>query len=226
MLIEKSTVGSWVAINPSNAKVMDVYGIDFCCGGNISLDEAAKAKNINVSELLKLLNSGKPQANQDNPNEMCLDKLVDFLVEEFHMEMRRDIPTIIHYLDKVVVAHSVNHPELAEIELLVKEGMNELLFHIQKEETILFPLIKKAVLDSTEKFVLQPISVMEHEHESEGKRMKRISTLTNQYQAPSDACNTFKTLYSMLAEFESRLHLHIHIENNILFPKVKKLFNS
>lgn len=226
MLTEKSTVGSWVATNPSNAKVMDVYGIDFCCGGNISLDEAAKAKNVNISELLSLLNSGKPQASKDNPNEMLLDALVDFIVEEFHMEMRRNIPTIITYLDKVVAAHGVNHFELIEIEQLVKEGMNDLLFHIQKEEAILFPLIKKAAIDPSENFVLQPISVMEREHESEGNRMKRISSLTNQYQAPSDACNTYKALYSMLAEFESRLHLHIHIENNILFPKVKNLFNS
>lgn len=222
MLNIHSTVGEWVAANLSNAAVMDVYGIDFCCGGQVSLADAAKTKGIDVKEIFSLLNTHLNHSAQSDPNQMPIDILVDYIVAEFHAELRENTPVIISYLDKVVNAHSTFHPELKELRELVRISLEDLALHMQKEEKILFPLAK----EGKDAFILQPILVMEKEHVAEGERLHRITALSNNFVPPPDACSSYKYLYQLLSDFQKRLHLHIHIENNILFPKIKALFTS
>lgn len=147
--------------------------------------------------------------------------------------METKIQEITPFLHKVVRVHGNLHPELIEIEQLFKESAGELTAHMKKEELILFPYIRKMVeaqrsgtqVQAPFGTVHNPIRMMMHEHDSEGERFRKIAALSNNYTPPADACNTYKVTYSLLKEFEEDLHLHIHLENNILFPKSIELEN-
>jgi regulator of cell morphogenesis and NO signaling len=132
------------------------------------------------------------------------------------------------FLQKIVSVHGERHPELAEVAQLFNETSGELTVHMKKEEFVLFPFVRKMVkkkaageLLSASPFgtVQDPIAMMHHEHAAEGERFEKIASLTNNYTPPADACSTYKVSFAMLKEFEEDLHTHIHLENNILFPK-------
>ena len=157
-----------------------------------------------------------------------LDFLADYIIHTHHEYVKKAIAQILPLAQKVAEVHGSHHAEVIRINGLFQELAEELLAHMQKEEHILFPFIKKLVgLHSSEKAneivhrgsVASPISVMEHEHEHAGLILKEMIQLSNGYLVPEDACNTFRVLYGKLKEFEDDLHRHIHLENNILFPK-------
>ena len=142
------------------------------------------------------------------------------------------MPVIKQYLNKISSVHGKNHPELLEIEDLFNASAGELAMHMKKEELMLFPFVRKMVNSQSEDIkahpphfgtVSNPVQAMMHEHDTEGERFRQISKLSNQYTPPADACNTYKVAFSLLKEFEDDLHLHIHLENNILFPKAVAL---
>lgn len=223
-LTEKSKVGDWVAENINYAGVLDSYGIDFCCGGGKSLEEACEARGVNPISVKNDLLSIPPMEQKVNANAMTLSELTDYLQREFHDEIRIQIPLIHSYIEKVCLAHGSNHTELFVVKELLEEGFEDLLNHLEKEEQVLFPLVQRLEQGQVDEFIMKPILVMESEHDQEGERYKRIAELTNQYTAPEDGCNSYKYLYELLRKFEQRLHLHIHTENNILFPKIKNHF--
>jgi len=231
-LVEK-TLAELVTDNIRSAIVFEEFGLDFCCRGNRSLSEACKEKNIEVEKIVTQLSNLSEEVNgKVEANNWSLDFLVDYIINTHHQYVRKMIPIITLHADKVASVHGKNHPETIKIADLFLSVREELEMHMMKEERILFPQIKQLVLtkDENTKYseppfgsIQNPIRMMEHEHTNAGDAFSEIRELSNNYSHPDDACNTFKALYSELKEFEEDLHKHIHLENNILFPKSVEL---
>ncbi len=230
---EQITVAEVVTENIKAAHIFKKHGIDFCCGGGITIEKACVKNNVDYSSLEKDLNavdSNIPNAlNYDNWD---LSFLADHIVNVHHKYVEEAIPLLLQYAAKVANVHGHHYKEVIEINKLVIDVAKELAVHMKKEELILFPFIKQLVVAEKKKTnpnpphfetVVNPIEMMEDEHENAGDIFKRIAELSNDYTPPEEACNTFKALYSKLEEFEQDLHHHIHLENNILFPKTIKL---
>ncbi|MCW5909987.1 MAG: iron-sulfur cluster repair di-iron protein [Cyclobacteriaceae bacterium] len=229
-ITDQSIVGELVAQDYRTAWVFKNHGIDFCCNGNCSIAEACERKNVASSVLIeKLQHSVQQNENKSmDYNTWPLDLLADYIEKKHHRYVDAKIQEIKPFLNKVVKVHGSQHPELAEVEQLFNQSAGELAAHMKKEEFILFPFIRKMIKskDSREPLaqphfgtVQNPITMMHHEHDTEGERFRRIAALTGSYTPPADACNTYRVTFSLLKEFEEDLHLHIHLENNILFPK-------
>ena len=231
-LVEK-TLAEIVTDNIRSAVVFEEFGLDFCCNGNRSLKSACIEKNVDVQNIVNELSSLSVNENgSQNVNDWQLDFLVEYIMNNHHQYVRRMIPVITLHADKVASVHGNNHPETLQIADLFLAVREELEGHMMKEERILFPQIKQMVLTKNENgqffppafgSIQNPITMMELEHTSAGDALNQIKELSNNYSHPEDACNTFKALYSELKEFEEDLHKHIHLENNILFPKAIEL---
>ncbi|ELR70228.1 Nitric oxide-dependent regulator DnrN or NorA [Fulvivirga imtechensis AK7] len=228
-IIEK-TIGEIVAENYKAAEVFHHYGVDFCCKGNRVLKDVCKQNDISIDEMVlaiqNIIQNGGGQAV--DYYSWPLDLLVDVIEKKHHAYVEEKIPVITQFLQRLCDVHGARHPELFEIKDLFTASAGELTTHMKKEELILFPFIRKleksksvgqAVASPQFVSVQNPVDMMMAEHEAEGDRFRKINGLTDAYQPPSDACNTFKITYAMLQDFESDLHLHIHLENNILFPR-------
>jgi regulator of cell morphogenesis and NO signaling len=226
----KKQIGEWVAEDFRTAAVFSKYKIDFCCNGNRSITEACAKKAINSDALLLELE----QVTNTTRNETIdykswpLDLLIDYIEKKHHRYVSEKIPVLKQFLNKLCKVHGERHPELVTINELFTASAGELTMHMKKEELILFPFVKKLVKANIEgnlvnspqfETVENPIAGMMKEHDNEGARFREIAKLTNDYTPPSDACNTYKVTFAMLQDFEKDLHLHIHLENNILFPK-------
>ncbi|MDP5106018.1 MAG: iron-sulfur cluster repair di-iron protein [Polaribacter sp.] len=211
------------------ADVFKKHGIDFCCGGGISIEKACKKHNVSFEEMEKeLLNINNPTSNAYNYDAWKLDFLVDHIENIHHNYVTENTPLVLQYAAKVAKVHGHHYTEVVEINRLFNEVAQELAAHLKKEELILFPFIKQLVKADKEGIkvkmphfgtVNNPIKMMEEEHENAGDILKEIKQLSNNYSPPNGACNTFKALYAKLEEFEQDLNQHIHLENNILFPK-------
>ena len=224
------TIGEIVAEDYRTASVFENYGIDFCCNGNRSISEACSDKDINEEELLSKVEQVKQGGASGTPDFQSwpLDLLADYIEKKHHRYVEEKIPVLKQYLEKISQVHGARHPELLEIATLFNGSAGELTAHMKKEEFILFPYVRKIVKTRQTGehpgephfgSAKNPIHVMMQEHDNEGERFRKISGLSNNYTAPEDACNTYKVAYAILKEFEDDLHLHIHLENNILFPK-------
>lgn len=230
MEITKNTIiGELVAQNYRTASIFKQNKIDFCCNGNRTIADAAEQKKLDISSLLKdleLASSSQSDGNIDF-NSWPLDLLADYIEKTHHRYVEAKIPEIMPYLEKVVRVHGDRHPELFEVFELFNESAGELTTHMKKEELILFPFVRKMIQAKAKGEKVQapfgtvknPIKAMMAEHENEGERFRTIAALTEDYTPPVDACNTYRVTYALLKEFENDLHKHIHLENNILFPK-------
>lgn len=233
--INRRSIGSFVAEDYRTAAIFKKYNIDFCCKGDRTIKEVCDKKGLDNSQLLEeietVLNAQTDHQSIDYKS-WPLDLLADYIEKKHHRYVEEKIPILKQFLDKLCSVHGGRHPELLEINALFTASAGELASHMKKEELILFPFVKKLVsakMDSST--VLQPnfgtvenpIAMMMHEHDNEGERFRKIAKLTNNYQPPADACNTYRVTFAMLDEFEKDLHLHIHLENNILFPGAIKL---
>lgn len=228
-LLQKQ-IGELVAQDYRTAAIFSNYGIDFCCKGNRQIEEVCNKKKINTvqieAELDAILNAkttGEPDFKQ-----WPLDLLADYVEKTHHRYVESKSQPLLQFLDKLCKVHGARHPELFTINKAFIELAQELASHMKKEELILFPFIKKLVqAELTNQKIDQPhfgsvenpIDMMEHEHETAGNLLRIIEKETNNYQPPADACNTYRVTFAMLKEFEEDLHKHIHLENNILFPK-------
>ncbi len=233
--IKDMTLRSIVTQNIATAATFEKYGLDFCCHGNIALDQACAGKNVNAEQVSKEITDilNYTEASNADFNSMELDLLIQHIVSTHHKYVRDKLPIITAFADKVVNAHGNNHPEVITITELFNGVATELSSHLLKEERVLFPLIQKIVEAKRQKVefaapmsVRFPISAMEAEHTSAGDALQQIRDLSANYNPPADACNTFKALYYELSAFENDLHIHIHLENNILFPKAIQLENQ
>jgi regulator of cell morphogenesis and NO signaling len=235
--IQDLTLAEIVSTNYKAAEVFEKFDLDFCCKGKRSLREACEIDQIPMDEIVRDLND-LYDAKSDiiaRFNAWDLHFLVDFIVKNHHDYVRSADQRLLFYTQKIAMVHGIHHPELAEVEELFAELSGEMEVHMRKEEFMLFNYIKK--LENAIKTgasmdelgfgsVSSPISRMEDEHEEAGKIMFRIRELTNHYNPPADACNTYRITLQELDEYERDLHQHIHLENNILFPKALLLENE
>lgn len=231
------TLGQLAAKDIRKAEVFKKYGLDFCCGGKKTVKEACAEKGLDVIKVeQELQQTDKAPASHPIPyDEWNLDFLADYIVNTHHSYVKKKLPDIIAYANKVIKVHGAHHPELIEINQLVKAVNSELTTHLESEEKVLFPNIKRLL--HIDKQALPPqtnhlgsveevINEHEKEHEEVGANLDKIRTLSSNYALPEDACASYSLLYRMLDEFEEDLHLHIHLENNILFPKAIQLEKS
>lgn len=227
--MESKTVAQAVAQDYRTAAVFKRFGIDFCCGGKITISEACRKKGVGEAELFKALEKATHVSQEAGKAESLeLDKLTIYIIDIHHSYVRKRLPEIGPFLAKVVRVHGKAHPELEKVQEIFNGIKDELISHMQKEEKVLFPYINEMMHAKREKNSLappffgtikNPIRMMEKEHKLAGDGFKEIRELTNGLTTPSDACNTYNVVFSMLAEFEDDLHRHIHLENNILFPQ-------
>ena len=228
--IKEKIIGELVAEDYRTAAVFKKFGIDFCCNGNRSIADACTPEKIDSDLLvadLKEIFRMRPQITSDYQS-WPLDLLINYIEKKHHRYVRTQLPVMQEYLEKICNVHGKNHPELLEIKELFAHSAMEFMVHMQKEEKVLFPYINKLVdiamlkdapISAAFGSVQNPIANMLQEHETEGERFRKIKALSNDYTMPADGCNTYRVTYSLLQEFENDLHLHIHLENNILFPK-------
>jgi regulator of cell morphogenesis and NO signaling len=226
-------VGEIVRFNFSTARVFEAQKIDFCCGGNISLDEAAKKEGVDTGTLLAELNTVLHREDKDSKfiESLSMKGLCDHIMATHHTYVTDAMPFLLQKLQKLCEVHGENHPELYDVHASFVEAANNLTAHMKKEEMVLFPYfrqIEKHRIEGGSRpanigLAQAAISAMEAEHQVEGERFMKLSEITNGYQVPPDGCNTFNVTYRTLEEFERDLHRHIHLENNVLFPKALKL---
>jgi regulator of cell morphogenesis and NO signaling len=231
---QKNTIGSYVAQDFRTAALFSKYKIDFCCKGNTTLDEVCKAKGLDVNQIENEINAvlNSNSSTEMNFKAFSPSLLIDYILETHHKYIEAKTPILLMYLDKLCKVHGERHPELFEINNIFKIASSELLNHLQKEEIVLFPFIKTMSYAIKNHETIQqpgfgtvenPITILQHDHEMEGNLFDQISQLTNEYNPPVDACETYKVTFAMLKEFELDLHKHIHLENNILFQKAIEL---
>ena len=230
---ETMAVGEIVTHKFACTSVFQKYHIDFCCGGNTRLADAAQQQGIPLAQIVAELNAvdNEKVGQHFNFNDWSLELLCDYVLKYHHPRIRAQGPIIKQHLDKIVTVHGKNHPSLLEVKMLFDEALVDLESHLMKEENILFPYIYGLVTDGepTEKdtpcfgTVRNPVRMMMHEHDQEGERFRKIEQLTDGYTPPEDACNTYRFALSGLKAFQDHLHEHIHIENNMIFPQAINL---
>lgn len=227
---KSSTIGSFVANDYRAATVFQKYGIDFCCKGGRSIETVCASNNISSDVLLNELAKVTENPNKTGVDfkSWSIDLLVDYIERKHHKYIRDTTPAIKEFLDKLCEVHGENHPELFEIRSQFKSSAEELINHMKYEEEILFPMVRNLVSPTAgavqENFTLQEsIKNLMMEHDVEGVRFRKISELSDNYSTPEDGCTTYRVAYSLLKEFENDLHLHIHLENNILFTNILEM---
>ena len=233
MNIQTDFIGDIVAADFRTAAIFKKYGIDFCCKGGRTIEEACSPKSLDKDQIYSdIENLPKTDGNSIDFNSWPLDLLADYVEKTHHRYVEEKTPVLQQFLDKLCKVHGGAHPELFEIRDLFFASAQDLAAHMKKEELILFPFVKNMVKAKISNEAIQqphfgtvenPVNMMKHEHTVEGERLRKIADLTNEYTPPADACNTYKVTFAMLQDFENDLHKHIHLENNILFPKAIQL---
>lgn len=225
------TVRDYAIETPQTIPVFEKLGIDYCCGGNRPLDEACAAANANLDQVLKALEAAIAEPARPSDRELrsgSLAELISHIVRTHHVFVRTQIPEIESLIEKVHAKHGANHPELAKIRTVYHGLGEELMAHLMKEENILFPYIERMeesvvahdpILPPPFGTVANPVRMMEHEHDNAGIALKVLREASQNFTPPADACTSFRALYTALANFEKDLHQHIHLENNVLFPR-------
>jgi len=240
-------VGEVVADDYRRAGVFKRYGIDFCCSGGRTVQEACEKKGVSYPELEAALleaSASRDGGNRPDPREWELDFLADYIASVHHAYVRANLPVLRQFARKVARVHGEHRPEVVQIAALLDELAPEMEQHMAKEEEILFPHVRAlatasrqgrggaatdrpsggespsiAASTSSE----EAIRLMEEEHDHAGELLRRIRELSSDYQPPEWACNTYRATYVMLEEFEEDLHRHVHLENNVLFPATAAL---
>lgn len=228
------TIGSIVAEDFRTAAVFSSHGLDFCCKGGRTIDEACRQKGLNSTALKAELLAAIERDTEAGREYKSWppSRLIEHIERVHHRYIESRTPTLLQFLDKLCRVHGHRHPDLFAIQREFQECGGAMAAHMKKEELVLFPFInqlEKAQLHGSEAptthfgTVDNPIAMMEHDHDAEGERFRRIAELSGDYANPADGCATYAATMSLLKEFEQDLHLHIHLENNILFPKAKAL---
>jgi len=221
-------VGEIVAKDFRAASLFKKAGINFSCSGSETLEQACISKRVNLSKLEKKLaglekTKSKPEYDFAN---WTPDVLCNYIEDIHHKKVRDLLPQIVFYTHKTAIVHGANHPELPEIHKLISAIDSELWKHLEKEEEVLFPAIRDISTTNSsdsKNIIVSEISRMKTEHEFIGKLSDVIRNLSRNYALPTDACTTYELTYKLLGKFEDDLHIHLHLENNILYPKALKL---
>jgi regulator of cell morphogenesis and NO signaling len=218
--------------NTEATRIFEKFGIDYCCGGGKSLEQACEKANVPIDHVLDALEMAEETVRAAQQvhdwNREPLSELIAHIKRTHHEYTRKETARLTALLQKVCSVHGKNHPELSEIHETFAGLAQELTTHLMKEEMVLFPYIERmeeAVIQSEPVLpapfgsVQNPVAMMEHEHDSAGEALRAMRKASSEFTPPADACVSYKTLYQALAAFEADLHQHIHLENNILFPR-------
>lgn len=231
----EKTVREIAIENPATIRVFETLGIDYCCGGKRSLTDACLQADVPIAQAVDLLANAGRDTGEDNANswnDSPLHALTAHIVTKHHTFVRRETPRIESLLRKVISRHGDTHPEVVQIEELFLAMSQELNTHMAKEEQILFPYVDRmetALLAGEPlpktcfESITSPIANMMADHEDAGALLASIRELSDGFTAPAGACPSYRGLYHSLAEFESDLHRHVHLENNILFPRAAQM---
>lgn len=232
-----------MALNiPGATRVFERFGIDYCCGGNKPLKEACSAANLQIQQVLDSLESAAAAEHErekrtmgqphENWQQAPLADLIAHITEKHHKYVKAETIRLRPLFDKVCNVHGIKNPELLNLRTDFHTLALELSTHMMKEEMVLFPYIERMeeaviggepLLPAPFGSVNKPVAAMIHEHDSAGQLLRKMRQLSNEYQAPEGACVSYRTLYSALSEFERDLHQHVHLENNILFPRALQM---
>lgn len=225
----KTAVGDWVADRPSRSRILEELGIDYCCGGRRSLDEACAERGLDTEKLLqRLLAEPGEQGSETDWRSATLTALCDHIEQTHHRFLRDELPRLEGLAGKVAAAHGERHPEYLEIASVYAGFQAELDTHMMKEERVLFPAIRALENGDGDAGAFHcgdlsaPMRVMEMEHDAAGEALRRFRELSGDYTPPADACGTLLALLDGLDNLERDLHLHIHKENNLLFPRTRE----
>lgn len=229
-----TTVGAIVADDFRTARVFEKNGIDFCCGGKISLADICHEKKIDPATLLEEIREAKntPADRSHNYSDWALPFLADYIVNTHHAYLNKNIVQIEAYTNKIAEVHGEHHPEVIKIAAIFARIATDMAVHLREEEDVLFPAIKR--IDDARKAgntpeaadmetIVTALTKLDQEHQVIGDAVHSIRHLANGYAIPEDVCNTFAVTYHKLQEFEDDLHKHVHLENNILFPKAARM---
>ena len=228
---EAATVGEIVATDPRAAAVFEQFGVDFCCGGSRSLTDACRTAAADPDAVVRALDALPPPAGEDDVTQWPVERLIDHIINTHHGYVRSALPAITRYLAKLNDVHGARHPELARVAACFDGLRADFEQHMMKEEQILFPYVRdiatrgEACGRAPSPFgtVENPIRMMEREHREAAEAMATIRKLTNGYKTPEDGCTTYAVCMDELDRFERDLHRHVHLENNVLFPKAVAL---
>ncbi len=228
--LNESTVGEIVANDFRASSVFKNVGIDFCCGGKQTLAEACHEKGIKQEDIVSELETLEQEQISPALNFKDWEPgfLCDYIVNTHHKYVVKSLPDLVFYTEKIASVHGEHHPELIEVASLFKKLNEELTQHLRNEEEVLFPSIKEVVSTGSLKakeVIVNEITRMLGEHEFAGGAMDEINRITKGYLVPDDGCNTYHAAFKLLQQFEDDLHIHVHLENNILFPKALELAN-
>ncbi|MGH9453348.1 MAG: iron-sulfur cluster repair di-iron protein [Terriglobia bacterium] len=225
-----------VAEFPLAAQIFERTGIDYCCGGEKSLQDACNSAHVKVEEILQSIeNAGASASPQNQPtdwNQVPLSILIQYIVEKHHAYCRNEQERLGTLLTKVVQVHGANHAELGRIQSLFTRMAKDLALHLMKEENTLFPMIlqmesaalrNEAMPRPSFGTIQNPVSMMILEHDESGRALKEMRSLSQGYEPPDDACASYRSLYQGFKEFEQDMHEHIYIENYVLFPRTVSL---
>jgi len=228
------TIGEIVAADYRTAKVFENHGIDFCCGGNVALAATCADKGIDLGTITRELDAVQrgPVERSQNYAAWELPFLADYIINAHHTYLKENTGQIAAYAQKIAGVHGAHHPEVIEIATLFDKIAVEMAAHLREEEEVFFPAIKRAYAaskagaapEATDIATIQTsLKKLSQEHEGIGEAVHTIRHLAKEYAIPGDVCNTFVVTYRKLKEFEDDLHKHVHLENNILFPKAAQL---
>jgi|SRR5688572_15333750 len=222
----ETTIGSLVAARPIYARLFEQLGIDYCCGGKLSIAAACTKLKLDVGTTIKFLES-TAAILQAGPAEvdaaaMSLTDLVDHIEATHHAYLKEELPRLVEMAERVAAQHSERDPRFPELAAATRELAEEMICHMQKEEFILFPLVRQVDAgrgNASAALLAGPIHQMEDEHQAAGDATARLRLLTDGFALASAICNTHRALLDGLARFETDLHRHVHKENNVLFPR-------
>lgn len=226
--VTERTIGAIVAEDWRAAAVFEQFGIDFCCGGRRSVADACQTAGIDVAVIELALDKLHAVDAGDEVAQWPVARLVEHIVRTHHDYVRAALPRIAGFLTKLTKVHGARHPELAQVAAEFEVLGRDLLQHMRKEEHVLFPYIRELegpTRPGSSPFgtVENPIRMMEREHEEAGTQLREMRRLTSDYTTPSDGCATYRVCFEELAHFERDLHRHVHLENNVLFPRAVQL---
>jgi len=235
--LKEKSLGVIVAENHRAAVVFEKYHLDFCCKGKRTLQQACQESSLPVEEITAALESSFESGScivAPSFSRLSLTQLIHYIVSIHHDYVKQEMPVIRTWLQRVASKHGDRHPEMVQVFHLFDELMNEMTEHMKKEELVLFPRIQEVEAESLSgskneqslSFLQSPIQMMEHEHDHAGNLLDKMDQLTNDFNPPADACTTFRLALAGLKAFEMDLHQHVHLENNILFPKAIELFKN
>ncbi|HMK12597.1 MAG TPA: iron-sulfur cluster repair di-iron protein [Acidimicrobiales bacterium] len=229
LIDDTMTLAALVSTHPELARELERWGLDYCCRGNRTLADACAATGLDESTIVAELSAvtNQHQAREEWTTMSAVD-LVDHIVATHHVFLWDELPRLTALLAKVTLAHGRNHPELRQVVETFDDLRAELEPHMLKEERVLFPMVKQLATASTPPAfhcgsVRNPISVMLREHDQAGALLARLRIETQEYAPPEDSCASYEACYRALAELEADTHLHIHKENNLLFPMVVRM---